>query len=405
MSRYIIFNGRSTEDMGLVMSGSTPLTLPIPKRSSTEIEMSDGYIDTSRMDGKLHYNPRTISYIFVYEVDAYTEDGWAKSTEQLNSEIKDKADEIRAWSDEQTDRRLYDTLYCDPKTEKGYYFWNASVADLKVSKAIGNDVWLLQVEIAFAFDPYMYEYTANPVDFVNFAGPTDDAVGMGNVAVRIYNRGTNQRMIWVNDNNTIVKPSVNAALSSEYPGMVFTGVLSFKPSTTGLYSGPIGFYWNHYMDYYFNGRLYKYRADVKEIVAGNVTFIESDKIVTPQEMGYTDQNGFQVRIIVEDIGDGTNTVGSLVNFTQAVLPFSIIWGAAKVFDTPLDQEYVIHGVTKGPHQFTQVTGHDASTIFSIVRNFEEPFVLDDDPFNELQMSSKDFGFYTLSNSDTLRKVL
>lgn len=406
MSRYIIFNNRNSEEMGLTMSGSTPLSIPIPKLSATQIDLSDGYIDTSRIDGVLHYQPRGIGYIFVYVIDAYDENDMAKSADKLNDEVKEKVDFFRDWAYEQTNRKLYDTLYCDPLSKSGYYFENAACTKFVAEKAIGNDVWLIQIQMEFTFNPYMYEFNAEPVDFVHFAGPTEDAVGMGQSVIRFYNRGTAQRMIWTNDNNTMCNINASPLIGPEYPsGKWYTGTLTFKPSAAGIYSGPIGFYWNHYMNYTYNGKTYSYRMDFAGIVSGNLSFMDSAKIVTPNEIGYTDQNGFVVRVNIEDLGTGANALSQLIDYNSDLLPASVIWGAAKIFDTPLDQEYVIHGVTKGPHTFQQVTGHDASSIQVVTKRFDEPFVLDDDSFNELRMDSTNFGFYTLSNSDTLRKVL
>lgn len=406
--RHIIWNGYSSEEKGLVMSGSTPLSSPTPKISGTEIELADGYIDTSRVDGKLHYKTRTISYVFTYVIDAYNQYDLAKDANTLNRECVAAERNIRSWFFGQTDRKLYDTAYCNLTSEKpitgtGHYFTNASCQEIKVNKAMGIDKWVLQFQVSFAFDPYIYEIGADPIDYVMFAGPTEDAVESGTMKIRIYNKGTSQRMLWVNDNTQVI----NTYEVTRYDGVLdrVSVTLTFKPSCAGLYSGPIGFYLNHYFDFTFNGALYQYHIDgTINVQSGNLTWVESDRLVTDHEFGYTDQAGFILSFDL--VSTSGNAIISLMNANNHQAPLSMVWGTAKVFDTSLEQEYIIDGVTKGAHEFQIVDGTDGQGgILMHTIPFRTAFELDDDPYNELRMSSAYYGFYTMSNSDVLRKVL
>lgn len=401
MPRTIIFNGYdSWSDKGLMMSGATPLSDPTAKISALEIELSDGYVDTSRIDGNLHYGPREITYAFAQKVPVYDSHDRALDAVSMNRIIVNKIKEIRSWLFANTNRRLYDTAYCDPATQTGYYFENAMVSSFKSTKSIGSREWLIAYEVTFRCNPYMYEYTANPIKFVLFSGPTEDAVGMDQMAVRIYNCGTNQRMIWVNDNNTWVNANKDGGDASTF----YTATIEMKYPAKEIYSGPVGFYMNHYMIYDFNGTIYKYHINAVNVERGNVTFITSDKFVTEKEFGYSDQNGFKFAVsIYED--EGSAPLADLLAANGNKFPFSIIWGTATVFDTPLDQQYIVQGHVKGDQTFQQVTGHDAATILYVTRNFDEPFQLDNDPYNELLMSTSNYGYYELNNPDVLRRSL
>lgn len=401
MPRYIIFNNQSSLDKGLMMSGSTPLSDPTPKISALEIELSDGYVDTSRIDGNLHYGPREITYSFAQRIPAYSDDGLAINAVNMNKRCVKAIRAIQEWLMTKTDNKLYDTAYCTPWANDGYYFENAMCTSFRSAKGIGSREWIITYNVTFRCNPYLIEYGADPTQFVLFSGPTEDAVGMGQVAVRFYNRGTNQRMIWVNDNNYWVEASKTGENSDPE---FYTADLIFKPAANSVYSGPVGFYLNHYVDFTLNNTLYKYRINAINVEAGNVSWITSDKLVTPNEMGYTDQAGFKLAISIYPV-DGTAPLANLLADNNNHFPFSVIWGTATVFDTPLDQEYIIRGHVKGEQTFQQVTGHDRETIEYVTRNFDETFQLDDDPYNELLMSTSNYGFYELDNPDVLRRSL
>lgn len=400
MSRYIIFNNATSVSKGLTMSGSTPLSDPVAKVSALEIELSDGYVDTSRIDGNLHYGPRDITYAFAQTVYAYDSHGRAYSANEMNQKLVDAVRTVRTWFFTKTDCKLYDTAYCDPINQTGYYFENAMVASFRSSKSMGQDKWVIAYEVTFRCNPYLYEYGANPKKFVLFSGPTEAAVGMDQMAVRIYNAGTNQRMIWVNDNNTWVNARKTGGDSSTF----FTADISMTYPAREIYAGPIGIYLNHYMTLDFNGTIYKYHINALNVNQGAVTFIQSDKLVTPNEMGYSDQNGFTFAVSIY-ADDGSAPLDDLLAANDNNFPFSLIWGTATVFDTPLNQPYIVQGHVKGDQTFRQVTGHDAATIEYIVRNFGETFYLDNDPYNELLMSTSNYGFYELNNPDVLRRSL
>jgi hypothetical protein len=401
MPRTIIFNGYdSWSDKGLMMSGATPLSDPTAKISALEIELSDGYVDTSRIDCNLHYGPREITYAFAQTIPVYDDRGRAHNAVHMNKLCVEAIRAVQSWFHGNTNRRLYDTAYCNPATQTGYYFDNAMCTSFKSSKSIGDTKWVIAYQVTFRFNPYLIEYTANPTKFVLFGGPTEDAVGMNQMAVRIYNKGTNQRMMWVNDNNTQVDAIKTGGDSSTF----FTARITFVPPAKEIYSGPVGFYLNHYMDFTLNNVLYKYRINAINVQDGNVTFVESDKLVTPNEMGYTDQAGFQFDVSIYPV-EGTASLDTMLAQNDNKFPFSLIWGTATVFDTPLDQPYIVLGHVKGDQTFQQVTGHDASTIEYVTRNFGDTFTLDDDQYNELLMSTSNYGFYELDNPDVLRRSL
>lgn len=403
--RHIIFNGYSSEDKGLTMSGSTPISQPAPKISGTEIELADGYIDTSRIDGKLHYKTRGIGYAFTYVIDAYNQYDLAKDPLQMNKEAIEVEHDIREWLLAETDRKLYDTAYGDPDSEdKGYYFYNASVQSINMTKAMGQDKWVLQFQVAFACDPYMYEIGADPKEFVMFAGPTEDAAEEGMVKIRIYNRGTDQRMLWCNDNKQVINAYELTRYSEDLSKL--TVQLTFKPAASGLYTGPIGFYLNHYFDFTFNNTTYSYHIDADSInfQRGVLTWVDSTKLVTQKEFGYTDETGF---ILTFDVYCTNGlSLQQLSNRNSHNIPFTMVWGTARIFETDLSQAYIMTGVTKGDHSFDMVTGTDGhGGILTTNIPFEQPFIFDSDPYNELRMSSNNFGFYTLANEDTLKRRL
>ena len=401
MSRYIIFNGATSTSKGLTMSGSTPLSDPSPKVSALEIELSDGYVDTSRIDGNLHYGPRDITYAFAQTVPAYDMHGRAYSALEMNRLLANIVKTVRAWFFNNTDRKLYDTAYCDPTAQTGYYFDNAMVTSFRSSKSMGQDKWVIAYEVTFRCNPYLYEYGADPKKFVLFSGPTEAAVNMDRMSVRIYNVGTNQRMMWVNDNNTWVNAKKDGGDSSTF----YTARINVTYPAKEIYSGPVGFYLNHYMELDFNGATYKYHINALNVEGTRpVTFIESDKIVTPREMGYSTQNGFEFAVSVY-ADTGSAPLDDLLAANDNNFVFQLIWGTATVFDTPLTQPYIILGHVKGDQTFQQVTGHDASTIQYVTRNFGETFELDNDPYNELLMTTSNYGFYELDNPDVLRRSL
>lgn len=412
--RTIIFNGENAATaFGLVMSGSTPLTIPTPKRSALEIELSDGYIDTSRIDGTLHYSPRTIKYAFsqvlnVYDVEHYPSydhvGGYARSTSEMQEIVIRKVKQIREWLFNDTTRKLYDTAYCNVLNQTGYYFDNVTCSGFNVSRSMSPDKWVLAYEVEFMFDPYLIELGAEPVTFATFAGPTDFSFSDGAVKIRFYNTGTNQRMAWVNDNEEIIGDVTYNGKYVQDGTTYYKASLTFKPPAKYVYSGPVGFYFNHFMTLFIDDTAYSYHVANLSVVSGNLTFISSPKIHTENEFGYTDQAGFQINLnIVAD--DGSDLDAMLADNNNKFV-FSIIWGTATVFDTPLDQEYIIRGHVKGDQTFTQVTDTDhQGTIYYVIKNFDEPFQLDDDPFNELRMSTSSYGFYELCNPDVLRRSL
>lgn len=426
----------SNEEMfGLTMAGNTPLPAPTPKISSVDIPGADGSYDRSWDSGYIRFNPIAIPYVFTHVISRYDETGARRSLNEMNRLMKEHISTVEEWifalSPDYFNPskvgavppyygRLYDTGICDPKTKTGYYLKNARCTNFSASKMISSDVWLLQYSIEITTDPYLYEFTANPRTYTMFSGPTDDAVGMEQVTVRIFTLDSEgqgirpadspstslSNFLWVNDNLTYVTASNVSVISADEAEATF----DFRPATVPIYRGKIGVYMNRFTDLNYNGTTYSYRLDDIRVTRGNCTFITSDKIATPYEMGYTDQNGYSIRCKIRTNyeGSGKPTIQDLTSKGNDIITAPFVWGTAKTYDIVrgVDADYIVTGSIKSwSNKFQQVTGASPDTIYLIDRTFGEPFQFDNDPYNELRMPISDYNFYKLENPDVLRRKI
>lgn len=420
-ARYIVINGSSSRALGLIMAGSTPVSTVTPKLSSLSVQYSDGTIDTSRVSGALHYEDRTISYNFTYQISRYNGDGTRKTMNALNREVTEKISQITQWAYGEGNYKntrsntLYDTAYWNPTENEGYYFYKARCSGLQSSKVVSGDNWIVQFSISFIFDPYMYEVGATPKTFALFAGPTEDAVGMGEVTVRIHSNGvegSNTKIIWCNDNNVWIDGTVTGyTLDENNEVATATARFTFQPMSAAVYSGLVGFYINSHVafTYTLNGvsTVYKYRIRSITRVSGALTFIQSDKLDDDYELGFT-QGGFVADIVFgpdEYAEQPVPNLMGLFNDNGGKVPWDVIWGTAKSFTAPSDQEYIVTGITRGPRSFKKVESVSGGQIYYRSINFEEAFTFDSDPFNELVMDSSYYGFYKLESASNLRRTI
>lgn len=438
-NRVIWFNGlwSNDESLDLTMAGNTPLPAPTPKISSTDISGADGTIDTSWGSGYIRFNSLTISYVFTHAISRYSplnndslhevtnEFGPRRPLNEMNRLMKQHVSKVENWifkpkkftpdgtgvviaNKWELQGRLYDTGICDPETETGHYLFNARCTNFSVGKVVSAEQWLIQYSIEITADPYMYEYSANPETYTMFSGPSDDAVGMAETTVRVFtlndSEETPTRYLWTNDNIIDLETTSVNEINSDILEVTF----DFRPSTVPIYYGKIGVYMNRFMICNYNGNTYHYRVENIEVTSGDCTFIESNKLATPQEFAYTDHNGYSIRcrlITDYDSSGSTASVGQLNSESSGKIPISFIWGTIKKFQLPKNTDFAVSGQVKDITHFNQVTGASPDTIYSISRYFGEPFQFDDDPYNELIMPTKNYGFYKIVSPDNYRRTI
>lgn len=412
----------------LTMAGNTPLPIITSKVQETDIPTTDGTIDQSRASGRLRFNKNVITYTFTHTIDRYNSLGKRKSLTEMNQEANQHRMVVEQWAYSAEEynynpsgdllaisepSKFYDTGIGVPSeiaTEKmpksGYWLPNPRCTNFSFSKTTSSDLWLLQYQIEITTDPYAYEMDANPKTYTMFSGPTSDGYEQNEVAARIFTKPVDsgalvvgpttpvKRSLWTNDN-------VNWILSdSAYQrGAGYAAVWTFKPSVRPIYAGDIGVYMNFYVEYTYNDVLYKYHVDTLNVNSGTYTPIVSSKIATANEMGYTNQNGFQIYCTIVDTG--TNSLADLITATNGHIPLRFIWGVIKPFYTHnTNTPFMITG--KGPaSSFHRVTGVNTSETI----NFGTTFYMDNDDYNEFVMDASSYGFYTLESPDNARRMI
>lgn len=332
--RYIFYRGRSSEDMGLVMTDSTPITPAVPRISSVTIAMRDGAIDQSAQDGHLHYEQRSITYIFTHVVKRKTVSETRKTTIEMNREVTEHIRETNNWFFTDTLTTLVDSAYADTQNNTGYYMRDVRCTEVTPSKVVGPEEWLVNYSVTFTFNPYLYEYGQVPKDFALFSGPTEFNGTRDYVAVEIFADGDN-KTLWTNDNMMTVKCTNVRVVSVTEDGDthdVVRASIVFKPANIKtIYNGTIGFWMNRYFKYTYNNVEYHYYiSKIRSVTEGTVNWITSNKLVTPQEYGITTPNGFTLDVEI------SGTIGSETDLDG--LASSIISDTASsgIDDTPLD---------------------------------------------------------------------
>lgn len=420
--------------LDLTMSGSTPIPSTTAKSSEVDIPTGDGTIDTSRESGRLRFNKIIIPYVFTHVISRYDEtkpNYTRRSLNEMNRLVNEHKSMVQNWAyaPEEYDynpggdlflyydpKKLYDTALCtvtptqsniSPSPTAGYWLANPRCTNFSFTKTTANDVWVLQYQIEITTDPWMYEYNAKPKKYTMFSGPS--TVNDDPVSARIFSTAVDpqedppvemRRRLWTNDN-------VNWLLSDTaiHRGGGYEAVWKFRPQVAPIYKGDIGVYMNFYVNYTYNDVAYSYHLDSDhvQINSGTMNFITSSKIATPKEMGYTNQNGFDLYAVLID--DGTNSLADLITATNGHIPLPFTWGVVKTFITASSAVPFMLTAHAPGTKFKRITDASGSTIYYNDINFGDTFYLDNDPYNEFAMYTKDYGFYTLESPDNARRRL
>jgi hypothetical protein len=400
------------------MAGNSPIPTVTSKVSEIDIAGADGTSDTSRSSGRLRFNPITINYVFTHTISRYDSRGRRRTLNEMNSLVNEHCSVVENWAYGPEDYnynpagqvlvskdivKFYDTGLCDPDNETGYWLPNPRCTEFAMSKSISSEVWVSQYQITIVTDPYMYEYDADPKTYALFSGPTAEGYGMNKVSVKIYAEPQTSgatvtdstrmhRYLWTNDN---VKWIASNSVSSRSSSGNYSAVWTFKPSVAAVYTGKIGVYINFYVSYTYNGTTYTYTVTNIVVQSGNYTIIDSDKLVTAKEMGYTDQNGMTLQATITDT---SGNLDALISATYGHIPLQFIWGTIKTFTTKnADVEFMVVG--HGPTNSFNIVG-----VQDAVR-FGDTFKLDNDAYNELIMNSSAYGFYSLESPDNARRKI
>ena len=152
--RYLSFLHNTEEikslDIGLIMSGNTPLSLRIPRRSNMSIDYMNGSIDLSWQTGEMHFDNRTIEYAFSAYVKFEPED----TLDTMNSKCKNKLTEITAWATHADDDKMFDS-------GAGIY-QKVQMIGLEVDKVYSPAFWTLSISLKFEVYPFLYSLYEYP---------------------------------------------------------------------------------------------------------------------------------------------------------------------------------------------------------------------------------------------------
>lgn len=435
--------------LDLTMAGNSPIPTVTSKESETDISTADGTIYTSRQSGRLRFNKLVTTYTFTHAIERYDKNGVRLSLNEMNRLVNQHNAAVKEWIYDPEpydynpsgiiqarlvnaeDYAFYDTGIGVPSSFNpdiysgvgtGYWLMNARCTNYSFTKTTSSDIWLLQYQLEITTDPWMYEIGANPITYTMFSGPTTDGVGMDKVSVKIYSERRDNpgihpwspddypipsnvamlRHLWTNDNITwILSDSVTKDTSVE--PHVYHATFTFKPQVAPIYKGGIGVYTNFYVAYTFNDVTYNYKITGLESVShGTYDTIYSEKIHTPEEMGYTNQDGFTATFELLNNDLVVDHIDELINATNGHLPMQFIWGAAKTFGTITAQTPLMITANGPVDRFKRVNavGHSPDTIM-----IGASFTLDNDPYNELIMNTTNYGFYTLESPDNARRQL
>lgn len=186
--RYIEFNGfNSLTDLGLVINGLAPLSPVTPKIITKDIPLSDGIIDVSRVDGELHYNPREITYDFLFVNEKSKHYGQTIATEEY---INNAINNVYQWLLGAAGVDLYDSTYGN------YKFTNASCISIEPKRTILGDDFVTVLSVTFRMDPWLVSKTGTRIDFAQFVDRAKVGTGQQSMCY-IFDRNK----FWVNDND------------------------------------------------------------------------------------------------------------------------------------------------------------------------------------------------------------
>ena len=143
--RYLSFtrSGVTTKslDLGMIMSGDTPLSVKKPRRSTMEIDYMNGSIDISWQTGELHYEDRELTYVFTRFIPIWSTD----SRDDINARCESAIREITEWAVLSDDKQMYDS-------GAGTYS-NVRLFSMKTAKDFTSDYWMLTITLSFKAHP------------------------------------------------------------------------------------------------------------------------------------------------------------------------------------------------------------------------------------------------------------
>lgn len=143
--RYLSFtylgDTKTSLDMGLIMSGNTPLSLKTPRRQTMDIDYMNGTVDISWQTGQLHFDDRSITYNFA----RYIQRGPDDTLDEMNAKCEAAIKEVTDWAVLSDDGRMYDS-------GAGTYS-KVRMQSLNTQKAFSKEFWILNMQIAFKTHP------------------------------------------------------------------------------------------------------------------------------------------------------------------------------------------------------------------------------------------------------------
>lgn len=143
--RYLSFtylgDTKTSLDMGLIMSGNTPLSLKTPRRQTMDIDYMNGTIDISWQTGELHFDDRNITYNFARYIQRDPDD----TLDEMNEKCEQAISEITEWAVLNDDGKMYDS-------GAGEYS-KVRLQSINTQKAFSKEFWILNMQIAFKTHP------------------------------------------------------------------------------------------------------------------------------------------------------------------------------------------------------------------------------------------------------------
>lgn len=136
--RHITFNGVSTKTLGITVA-SGDIGQAVPRIITQSVPYKDGAYDFSRLDGSLHYDNRTLTYVF-----NITDDTAEMCVERLNA--------VLSWiytDDSEGDNVLRDDNF------GSWIFTGVHVSDTPKLEIIGSARRAMKLTVTFTANPYM----------------------------------------------------------------------------------------------------------------------------------------------------------------------------------------------------------------------------------------------------------
>ena len=141
----ITYNGTPTTSlqMGLIMSGNTPLSWKKPRRASMDIPYMNGTVDLSWQHGSMLFEDRELTYNFASYIPRYPDD----DLDDINGRCDEQEESIRNYFEHPDDGQLYDS-------GAGTYY-HYKITGIKVQKSFSQDFWIMAIELKFKVDAAM----------------------------------------------------------------------------------------------------------------------------------------------------------------------------------------------------------------------------------------------------------